>query len=120
MALNVVLAGKWKPLDIRWNQGSHVFRYRGWKRSPFDRRTYEQLRRDPFIVHFTTSFKPWLLLCRHPLRGEFFRYLDRTAWAGWRLSRYQELRAIVRQIRLSIKRRLNLHRARRFDAQRPI
>ena len=39
--------------------------------------------RDPYIVHFTTRAKPWRA-CRHPLRGEFFKYLDRTAWAGWR------------------------------------
>ena len=82
-ALNVVLAGRWGQLDLRWNQGSHVFHYPTWEQSPFDRQTYEQVRRDPYIVHFTTRAKPWRA-CRHPLRGEFFKYLDRTAWAGWR------------------------------------
>jgi lipopolysaccharide biosynthesis glycosyltransferase len=86
-ALNVVLAGHWGPLDARWNQGSHVFMYPTWEQSPFDRQTYEQLRNDPHVVHFTTREKPWLPLCRHPFRGEFFEVLDRTAWAGWRPSR---------------------------------
>ena len=43
-ALNVVLAGRWGQLDLRWNQGSHVFHYPTWEQSPFDRQTYEQVR----------------------------------------------------------------------------
>ncbi|MBI2823286.1 MAG: glycosyltransferase family 8 protein [Planctomycetia bacterium] len=83
-ALNVVLADRWGRLDMRWNQGMHAYAYPTWKRSPFDRQTFEQLRDDPYIVHFTTRDKPWRPLCRHPMRGEFFKYVDRTAWAGWR------------------------------------
>jgi lipopolysaccharide biosynthesis glycosyltransferase len=82
--LNVVLADRWGRLDVRWNQGWHVFNYPTWEQSPFDRHSFEQLRDDPFIVHFTTRLKPWRPLCQHPFRAEFFQYLDRTAWAGWR------------------------------------
>ena len=88
-ALNVVLAGRWGALDARWNQGTHVFMYPTWQQSPFDRETYEQLRNDPFIVHFTTRTKPWMPLCQHPFRTEFFDYLNRTDWAGWRPSRFK-------------------------------
>jgi len=85
--LNVVLAGRWGELDARWNQGTHVFMYPTWEQSPFDQATYEPLRNDPYIVHFTTRTKPWMPLCPHPFRAEFFEYLNRTDWAGWRPSR---------------------------------
>jgi lipopolysaccharide biosynthesis glycosyltransferase len=83
-ALNVVLTGRWGQLDSRWNQGSHIYEYPSWDRSPFDRRSFEQLRDDPYIVHFTTRDKPWEASCRHPLKQKFFDVVDRTAWAGWR------------------------------------
>lgn len=86
-ALNVVLAGCWGMLDARWNQGAHTFVYPTWSESPLDRHMFEQLCRRPHIVHYTTSSKPWLASCLHPLRGEFFHYLDRTEWAGWRPAR---------------------------------
>jgi lipopolysaccharide biosynthesis glycosyltransferase len=83
-ALNVVLAGQWAPLDLRWNQGSHVYVYPNSSCSPFDHETYEGLRDNPYIVHFTTRYKPWRASCLHPRRKEFYHYLDRTDWAGWR------------------------------------
>jgi lipopolysaccharide biosynthesis glycosyltransferase len=103
-ALNVVLAERWGQLDMRWNQGSQIFKYPSWRKSPFDRATFERLRDDPYIVHFTTQFKPWKAVCRHPLRGVFFEYLDRTAWAGWRPSRLQRLKVIFQLLKDSERR----------------
>ena len=87
-ALNVVLSGDWGQLDLRWNQAAHIFRYPSWSQSPFDRETFWQLRDDPYIIHFTTSDKPWMLTCLHPSRKLFLEYVDRTAWAGWRPSAF--------------------------------
>lgn len=83
-ALNVVLAGRWGPLDLRWNQGTHIFQYPSWRQSPFPRETFESLRDDPFIVHFSSPVKPWHAECRHPYRDEWTRHLDQTEWRGWR------------------------------------
>jgi lipopolysaccharide biosynthesis glycosyltransferase len=94
-ALNVVLSGRWGQLDLRWNQGSHIFGYPTWSQSPFDRKVYEQLRDDPYTIHFTTRHKPWMLSCHHPLRKQFFESVDRTAWAGWRPSPFTHPRAIL-------------------------
>jgi len=94
-ALNVVLAGRWGALDARWNQGANVFAYPTWSQSPFDREAYKQLRDDPYIVHFTTRYKPWLLSCLHPRRKQFFEVVDRTAWAGWRPWRTMRLRPFL-------------------------
>ena len=110
-ALNVVLAGQMGQLDLRWNQGSNIFGYPKWAQSPFDRKTFEQLRDDPYIIHFTTRYKPWLASCLHPLRKRFFDYVDRTAWAGWRpvrlarpLAVIELLQAQARRLRLARKR----------------
>jgi lipopolysaccharide biosynthesis glycosyltransferase len=86
-ALNVVMARRWHALDLRWNQGAHLFVYPNWRASPLDRATFRELRRSPWIVHFCSPSKPWHYLCRHPFRREFFRALDETDWKGWRPSR---------------------------------
>lgn len=83
-ALNVVLRGRWRAIDMAWNQGFMAIAYRTWRRSPFDRATYERLRYRPNIVHFTTGNKPWKLDGLHPFRRRFFEIVDQTDWAGWR------------------------------------
>ena len=85
-ALNVELAGRWDTLDPRWNQGSYIFEFPSWSFSALERRDFTLVRDHPHIVHFTSALKPWHANSPHPFRQEFFRYLDRTEWAGWRPS----------------------------------
>jgi lipopolysaccharide biosynthesis glycosyltransferase len=82
-ALNVVLAGKWRQLDCRWNQGAHLFVYPAWQESPLDRNTFLRLRNDPWIVHFCSPSKPWQYFCQHPFTAEFRRCLKQTEWKNW-------------------------------------
>jgi lipopolysaccharide biosynthesis glycosyltransferase len=86
-ALNVVLAGQWRALDSRWNQGAHLFVYPTWRESPLDRDTFVKLRNDPWIVHFCSPSKPWHYFCPHPFRREFLKHLRKTAWRGWQAER---------------------------------
>lgn len=83
-ALNVVLAGKWRALDPRWNQGAHIYVYPNWRSSPFDRETFVRLQAEPWIVHFCSPSKPWHYFCRHPMTRDFRRCLARTEWQNWR------------------------------------
>lgn len=83
-ALNVVLVGRWRRMDGRWNQTEHIYKYPSASRSPLDDTTFRQLRDDPWIVHFTSQRKPWHFESRHPFRKQFWQVLDRTAWQGWR------------------------------------
>jgi len=83
-ALNVVLAGRWKELDARWNQGVHAYTFPTAGESPLEPEVYSALRRDPWIVHFTSQKKPWHYFCRHPFRREYLAAIDRTDWRGWR------------------------------------
>ena len=51
--------GRCRPVDWRWNQGSHIDFYPDAGRSPFGARELESLRADPWIGDFTTGQKPW-------------------------------------------------------------
>lgn len=83
-ALNVVFAGKWGQLPLRWNQGAHVFEYPDASHSPVSRESFESMRDHPAIIHYTTEFKPWDFQPFHPLRERFYQQLDLTVWQGWR------------------------------------
>jgi lipopolysaccharide biosynthesis glycosyltransferase len=83
-ALNVVLHGRWREPDVRWNQGAQLYRYPRQSASPFDPGSYSRLWRDPWIVHFTSPRKPWHFACDHPYQGRFLKFIDQTDWRGWR------------------------------------
>ncbi len=83
-ALNVVLAGRWKEIDPRWNQNAHIHVYPSWQHSPLSRETFVQLRDDPWIVHFCSPAKPWHYFCEHPSTRDFCKYLKQTAWRDWK------------------------------------
>ena len=107
-ALNVVFAGQWGMMPLRWNQGAHIFLYPDATNSPLVEAEYQQLRDDPAVIHFTTEFKPWKYHPFHPLRDRFFAMLDETSWRGWRpekpafsLKRWWDLQAVY-WIRVSV------------------
>jgi lipopolysaccharide biosynthesis glycosyltransferase len=82
-ALNVVLAGRWKEIDPRWNQSAYVHAYPSWQQSPLDRETFHQLRDNPWIVHFCSPAKPWHYFCHHPNTQDFRKNLKETDWRDW-------------------------------------
>lgn len=65
--LNATLAGRWGELDPRWN----------WSASA-------PSAGEAWIVHFTGGLKPWRYENGGPHCESYFRYLDMTAWSGWR------------------------------------
>jgi lipopolysaccharide biosynthesis glycosyltransferase len=87
--LNSLLSGKWGELDPRWNcSPSSVYGFSSWKESPFSEEVYNDLIRDPYIIHYLSKKKPWT--SRHTLLKEyFFEYVDMTAWSGWRLTMWR-------------------------------
>ena len=83
--LNAVLTGKWGELDPRWNRGMsgrHRARAEGRDEAMAGRAITE-----PWVIHFTGNLKPWMHQGRNPACALYFRYLDMTAWAGWRPKR---------------------------------
>jgi len=90
--LNVVLAGQWGELDLRWNQTPFIYNYSFWSDSPFDQETYNNIINDPWIIHFASKFKPWNTYKFRAKHQElFYRYLDMTDWTGWRFTFWQAI-----------------------------
>jgi lipopolysaccharide biosynthesis glycosyltransferase len=81
--LNAVLAERWKPLDLRWNQQSNVEHLEHWPASPLKdaaRGLGSDLLHAPFIVHYTGASKPWHAVCHHPERDRFAQHLNASGW----------------------------------------
>jgi lipopolysaccharide biosynthesis glycosyltransferase len=85
--LNAVLFDDWRELDFSWNW---QIPWRGQRqgKASSDWSPETQLQR---IVHFTTDEKPWIPGCDYIERQDFFEYLDRTEWAGWRVPFFDEV-----------------------------
>lgn len=82
--LNILLKDKWKEISPLWNQSHGIYECKAWDLSPFSQEEYNALLNNPFIIHYTSSNKPWNSIDCHPFQSLFYHYLDLTAWAGWR------------------------------------
>lgn len=77
-ALNSVLCNNKTDLPLKYNAQEGLFRI------PPTIKDSEELYKaihDPYIVHFTTSEKPWKKSCKHPLRNLYYEYRKGTPWA---------------------------------------
>ena len=87
--LNVVLAGQWKELDLRWNVPYYVdldrwvHRLNNLPDAAFKERALSRvsdLRRDPGIRHFVTGAKPWKPESHYPSQNRWYAYLWDSGW----------------------------------------
>jgi lipopolysaccharide biosynthesis glycosyltransferase len=92
-SLNAVLAGRWMPLDPRWQVQPRVTNALGLPPAE-----------DPFIIHFSGRLKPWLYRGRDRADEIFRTFVDRTAWRGTRPRR--TVRALAMELYDSPARRL--------------
>lgn len=88
-ALNAVLAGKWNPLEPRWNWSANLDRLAG----SSTHRPHPMAARAR-VVHFNGNIKPWLVNDGGSLDVAYFEMLDETAWAGWRPARTMRSRLL--------------------------
>ena len=74
--INAIIGNRWKYLDPKWNV--QIFG----ANKPTIKLPYESniLIRDAFILHFTTSVKPWHSLYRQPGGKRFAHYLKNSNW----------------------------------------
>jgi lipopolysaccharide biosynthesis glycosyltransferase len=84
--LNAILAGKWGELDPKWNVMllPHLYDCPSLRNNTFNEDVYNGIVKNPCILHFASSSKPWTYNYRFPAKDLFFQYLDQTAWSGWR------------------------------------
>jgi lipopolysaccharide biosynthesis glycosyltransferase len=72
-ALNALLYDDWLELSPKWNVHSHMVRSKEWKGS-----------NAPGMIHYTGSSKPWHFDNVHPLKQEYYKYLQMTEWKSYR------------------------------------
>jgi lipopolysaccharide biosynthesis glycosyltransferase len=78
-AINAVLHQRIRILDQRWNVQTAMFRT-GQRSFP---QRFEEIRtacRDPAIIHYAGSDKPWRFRAETACKNAYFRYLAKTEW----------------------------------------
>jgi lipopolysaccharide biosynthesis glycosyltransferase len=98
-ALNAVLWRDWIELDYRWNCQIPWKKHRRGKVKP----SWQPPTTRKSIIHFTCAEKPWRPGCDYEDKKYFFEYLDRTVWAGWRVSGIMEISGYVTGILQEIR-----------------
>lgn len=80
--LNVVLYKDKVFVPLKWNMQDGFYRY-GMDKKATDRKRFKEELLHPVILHYTNK-KPWNYDSMHPLRNEYYKYLDLTPWKGAR------------------------------------
>lgn len=83
--LNAVLHDDWIELPSRWNQQIIPLALRRGRES-----VALPHREEGGVLHYISGEKPWLPNCRYDEKKFFFKYLDKTSWSGWRVSKWRE------------------------------
>lgn len=76
---NSVLYDKWLPIAPKWNQQTKFFSMK-LDESSFIQEEWEEAIKNPAIIHYTTSSKPWQYTNIHPFKEEYYSYLKLTEW----------------------------------------
>ena len=80
--LNAVLHESKLFVPLKWNMQDGFYRY-GADKGVKDKKQLHQQLLHSVILHYTNK-KPWNYDSMHPLKGEYFKYLDMTPWKGKR------------------------------------
>lgn len=72
-AFNAVYKRQWLELPLKWNVQFLFFSKRR-KVIGIDKESLANLKKEPAIVHFTTSSKPWKFRSVHPFKKEYLTY----------------------------------------------
>ncbi len=94
-ALNIALVDHWHTLPARWNQTVALRNHADGRPGVYPVDEAKEAAENPAVIHYTELGKPWHRGCTHPDQDRFFHYLDQTAWAGWRPTRFRDLRQLA-------------------------
>lgn len=77
--INAVCHGYFKELPVKWNMIVPFF-----MKLPLiveeQRKNLEQSLSNPYIIHYTTEYKPWFKECNHPYKSEYWKYQKLSPW----------------------------------------
>ena len=86
--LNAVLSKEVCSISCNWNFLPLYFNYRQYtfpdKVNNLD--DIAKISKSPSVVHFVFKPKPWEYGCTHPFKNDYFLYLDKSVFNGWRPS----------------------------------
>lgn len=80
--LNVTLYNEVTPISYTWNYLPQFFLEKKGLTFPDFVDYTEQI--DPIVIHYVSVPKPWDWGCYNPYTKEYFKYLDKTPFKGWR------------------------------------
>jgi lipopolysaccharide biosynthesis glycosyltransferase len=83
-SLNATAGRRMLAVDPRWNQQGELFQTASAAVLPYKDEVIDKIRKDPWVIHYSTGAKPWKFGCPHPWLGEWFSNLDQTEFKGWR------------------------------------
>ena len=70
--LNAVLHDRWRPLHPKWNvMTSHFADFGSWEDSLLDATTFESIKSDPAIIHYSFVPKPWSAYYAGPFQKQW-------------------------------------------------
>jgi lipopolysaccharide biosynthesis glycosyltransferase len=109
--LNAVIDGKWTAMDLKFNQQAVIFLPDfGLKYNCFGIQELVEAKRNPVIVHYTGSSKPWQFPNKHPLKHLYWQYLSMTPFKRYfpdELTMVNVIKSIIpHQLKSFIHRRL--------------
>ena len=87
--MNAVLQRKRYAIPIKYNfQTGFLRKVALWDYWRYEKEV-EEGKKDPVIVHFTETFKPWHTYSpyRHPFRSTFVKYQSQTKWKNYKIDR---------------------------------
>ena len=110
--LNAVLFDKTKRLSCKWNMTTNLFRNSVYYINEKDKKgnivrknedykkTIRQEVKDPAIIHFVTSLKPWNPRCFHPWKREYIAFFKKAGYCYEESKKYTLLFYIVKIARI--------------------
>jgi lipopolysaccharide biosynthesis glycosyltransferase len=77
--LNAIIDGNWKQLHLKFNQQAVIFEKDFLKKySCFTTPVLIEAKKNPVIIHYSGSSKPWHIGNKHPFRHLYWYYLRKT------------------------------------------
>ncbi len=81
-SLNSIICNNWLPLSLKWNQQHYFFQKRFYEEY-LTREDFIEAIKNPSIIHYTSSYKPWNYINYHPYKQEYYNYLSLTPWRNF-------------------------------------
>lgn len=91
--INAVCHGYFRELPVKWNMIVPFFM----KLPPIveeQRKNLEQYISNPFIIHYTTEYKPWFKECKHPYKSEYWKYQKLSPWHNHPIQEFHGFRKL--------------------------